>query len=116
MIELLVVTTIIILLSTIALVSYSRANVSARNGKRKADLETVRQALVLYRTDSGSYPVTSDFDDMITDLTGYLGTTSITDPQNEAPYEYTYSSAAGVTFTLEAKLEPDAENYPLSNP
>ncbi|MCL4208570.1 hypothetical protein KJZ63_02975, partial [Patescibacteria group bacterium] len=51
MIELLVVTTIIIILTSIGLVSYTSANRSARNGKRKADMEMVRQALVLYRTD-----------------------------------------------------------------
>ncbi len=116
MIELLVVTTIIILLSTIALVSYSRANMSARNGKRKADLETLRQALVLYRTDTGAYPITANFDAMVGDLAGYVSSSTFTDPKNDGVYIYTYNSATGVTFTLGAKLEPDADDYQLTNP
>jgi prepilin-type N-terminal cleavage/methylation domain-containing protein len=42
MIELLVVTTIIIVLSTIGLISFRQTGMNARNGKRKADLENIR--------------------------------------------------------------------------
>lgn len=59
MIELLVVATIIIVLSAVGLVSYRKAGESSRNAKRKADLEIVRQALVLYKADNGYYPVAS---------------------------------------------------------
>lgn len=118
MIELLVVTTIIIILTTIGMVSYSSANRNARNGKRKADLETVRQALVLYRTDEGTYPVGSSFSGMVSTLgsNGYLTTTSMNDPQNTGIYVYTYSSATGTDFTLNANLEPDGTAYQLTNP
>lgn len=115
MIELLVVTTIIIVLSTIGLVSFRQTGVSARNGKRKADLENVRSSLVLYRTDNGSYPVTSDFDTMISTISEYTSSVSITDPKNDSTYSYAYNSA-GPTFTLTAYLEPDAEAYTLTNP
>ena len=57
LIELLVVATIIVVLSAIGLVSFTNAGKSARNSKRKSDLETVRQALVLYKSDTGAYPV-----------------------------------------------------------
>lgn len=57
LIELLVVATIIVVLSAIGLVSFTNAGKSARNSKRKSDLETVRQALVLYKSDTGSYPI-----------------------------------------------------------
>src|SRR3972149_1590727 len=43
LIEILVVATIIIVLSTIGMASYQQAGVRARNGKRRADMETVRQ-------------------------------------------------------------------------
>jgi type II secretory pathway pseudopilin PulG len=56
MIELLVVATIIIVLSAVGLVSYRKAGESSRNAKRKADLEIVRQSLVLFRADNGYYP------------------------------------------------------------
>lgn len=57
LIELLVVATIIVVLSAIGLVSFTNAGKSARNSKRKSDLETVRQALVLYKSDTGGYPI-----------------------------------------------------------
>ncbi|NCS87105.1 MAG: prepilin-type N-terminal cleavage/methylation domain-containing protein, partial [Candidatus Pacebacteria bacterium] len=56
LIELLVVATIITILSAIGLVSFVNAGKGARDAKRKADLETVRQALVLRRSDLGNYP------------------------------------------------------------
>ncbi len=59
LIELLVVTTIIIVLSAIGLVTFQNAGQNARNGKRKADMESIRQALVLYRADQGEYPTGS---------------------------------------------------------
>ncbi len=117
MIELLVVTTIIIVLTTIGLVSYQKASETTRNAKRKADLETIRQALVLYRTDSGEYPDTSTFATMLTTISDYLGSNSTTfaDPKNVSPYTYSYNSD-GVSFTLTGALEPDGTAYQLSNP
>lgn len=115
MIELLVVTTIIIILTTIGLVSYTAANRNARNGKRKADMEMVRQALVLYRTDEDYYPSTLIFTTMITIISDYTSATTVTDPKNEGIYVYTYTSD-GITFTLTALLETDATAYILTNP
>jgi prepilin-type N-terminal cleavage/methylation domain-containing protein len=118
MIELLVVTTIIIVLTTVGMVSFRQAGVNARNGKRKADLETVRQALVLYRTDNPAYPIGSDFDTMITTISSYMSTVDVTDPKGagDLTYYYSYSSAAGVSFSISASLEPDADPFTLTNP
>lgn len=116
MIELLVVATIMVVLSTIGLVSYNQAGQNARNGKRKADLETVRQALVMYRADNGSYPAGSDFSGMMATIADYISSIEIQDPRNEGAYVYTYSSD-GVTFSLEANLEPDGSPpHTLTNP
>lgn len=115
MIELLVVTTIIIVLTAIGLVSYTSANRNARNGKRKADLEMVRQALVLYRTDNGSYPSGSVFNNMMTTISDYTSATTVTDPKNEGVYVYSYTSD-GIEFTLSAYLEPDDTLYAITNP
>lgn len=116
MIELLVVATIVVVLTTIGLTSFRQAGLNARNSKRRADLESVRQALVLYRTDEGTYPVGSEFSTMISDIQGYYSATQLTDPQNVDPYVYTYSSD-GYTFTLTAMLEPDpGTSYSLTNP
>lgn len=114
MIELLVVTTIIIVLTTIGLVSYRSASVNARNGKRKADMESVRQALVLYRVDEGTYPIDSNFNSMVSTISNYISAVEVSDPIG-GDYYYSYTSN-GATFTLTALLEPDQEVYTLTNP
>lgn len=117
MIELLVVVTIIIVLTTIGLISYRQVGINARNGKRKADMETLRQSLVLYRSDEGTYPDTSNFDDMVTEISEYVSQTNFTDPKgaDDATYLYSYTSD-GSDFTLNAVLEPDETDYSLSSP
>lgn len=57
LIELLVALTIIGLLVGFSLVSYQGSRKTARDAKRKADLEQIRSALEMYRTDCGRYPV-----------------------------------------------------------
>lgn len=56
LIELMVVMTIIGVLAGFALVSFQGARKTARDGKRKADLEQIRGALEMRRADCGSYP------------------------------------------------------------
>ncbi len=56
MIELLAVVTIMAILFTVGIVSYTNASRNARNSRRQTDLANVRQALVLYRSDNGCYP------------------------------------------------------------
>lgn len=124
MIELLVVATIMIVLTTIALISYRSAIQGSRNAKRKTDLQTVRQGLVLYRSDNGCYPAGTNFTTMLTTISEYL---------NEAPYDpqgseatplYTYTAVGegdcgtgqATGFTLQATLEPDDTLYTVSNP
>lgn len=116
MIELLVVATIMIVLTTIGLVSYQNANRNGRNAKRKADLEAVRQGLVLYKTDnSTSYP-SGDFSTMLTTIADYLSSTNIQDPKSPT-YDYTYSSS-GTSFQVCATLEVTGgtQNYCLDSP
>ncbi len=117
MIELLVVTTIIIVLSTIGLVSYRQATMRTRNSKRQGDMETVRQALVLYRTDNSTYPASINWNTM-SPIESYLSVTSMTDPKNTNPYTYTYTQTnSGTGFTLCYYLEPDPGSQRcLANP
>ncbi|MBU1326711.1 prepilin-type N-terminal cleavage/methylation domain-containing protein [Patescibacteria group bacterium] len=58
LIELLVVVTIITVLVTIGIVAYSSINKRSRDAKRKSDLEQVRSALEMFRSDFGYYPDT----------------------------------------------------------
>lgn len=124
MIELLVVATIMIVLTTIALVSYRNATVNSRNAKRKTDIQSVRQALVLYRSDNGCYPPDSTYLTMLTAISGYLSETPY-DPQgDESDPLYTYTPSGvgdcdtteATGFSLEATLEPSDTPYTVTNP
>ncbi len=121
LIELLVSATIIIVLTTIGVVSYRSASTKSRNSKRMGDLEAVRQALVLRRSETGCYPdhASDDFDAVVGDLQtdGYLSEGDFEDPGSNS-YVYTSSScAAGCcsSFTLTATLD-DSTSYDISGP
>lgn len=122
MIELLVSATIIILLTTAGLVSFGQASISSRNAKRKADLETVRQALTLYKQDNSYYAAvtTLNFDTLVSSLYAdeYLSESALVDPKNVAPYIYQAicSATSGTNctkVTLRATLEPDSTTYDI---
>ena len=57
LIELLVAITIAVVLMTIGIVSFTNAGKSARDVKRRGDLESIRQAMTLYRADEGEFPI-----------------------------------------------------------
>ena len=59
LIELMVVIAIMGILMVAGLVAYSSALKTARNGRRKEDLKEIQAALVIYKNDTGTYPVTS---------------------------------------------------------
>ncbi len=59
LIEILVAVTIVAVLSVIGTVSYNSINKRSRDAKRRSDLEQVRSALELYRSDKASYPGSS---------------------------------------------------------
>jgi prepilin-type N-terminal cleavage/methylation domain-containing protein len=108
LIELLVVATVIIVLTAIGLVSYSSAGKGARDGKRKADIETVRQAMVLMRAETGSYP-TGSFENTVSLLGsgGFLSQPYPKDPKDVSPHTYTRTTPSGMQFCLCARLERD---------
>jgi len=63
LIELLVTITIVLVLGTLGFVSYGYASANVRDAKRKSDLEGLRSALEMYRSDNGYYsegPLMSD--------------------------------------------------------
>lgn len=116
MIEIMVVVTIIAVLTTIGIISYSSTQKKARDGKRKADLEQLRSALVLYRTDNGVYPTSLDWSTMAP-ITTYISGTSLGDPRPLPHPQYTYESETGAVFELCATLEATTpSSYCLTNP
>jgi prepilin-type N-terminal cleavage/methylation domain-containing protein len=114
LIELLVVITIIALLSVIGLVTFSQASVNSRNARRKADLAQLQSALVVYRTDLGTYPIFTsgtgftNYTSMINDLQtkGYFNQPPQYGPLGAANDAYTYTvDTAGRTFSICVTLE-----------
>ena len=61
LIELLIVIAIIGVIMAISLFGLAGARESARDGRRKSDLEQIRSALELYRADCGVYPASITF-------------------------------------------------------
>ena len=129
MIELLVAATIIAILTAIGLVSFRTANIKARNAKRRADLEQVRAALEIYRSDYPTYPAynpnpdptNANFMSMVAlqlIANSYL-TSNVSDPKDVTPYLYEYANkAAGDAsgYDICGYLEPDATQFCLVNP
>lgn len=72
LIELLVVISIIGVLMGLLLVSYQGTRKSGRDGKRKADLEQIRSALEMYRTDSPDREYPNASEGNISGLSSYL--------------------------------------------
>lgn len=64
LVELLVVTTIIAVILSAVVVSFQRANQSARDAKRKSDITELKGILENYRLETGAYP------DTVTGLSG----------------------------------------------
>lgn len=127
MIELLVVATIIVVLTTIGLVSYTQALQNGRNAKRKTDLEVLRQALVLYKADNGYYPNTDTAGLQTTLGTTYVSSFPVDPKATQSPtftYTYTPGTCSGSgpvrcqTFALQALLEVggSTSSYSITNP
>ncbi|MEK7623553.1 MAG: prepilin-type N-terminal cleavage/methylation domain-containing protein [Patescibacteria group bacterium] len=122
LIELLVVIAIIGLLSTLAIVALSSAREKARDAKRLSDLRQIQTALELYYTDNNNYPTAATAinlgDTNYACLNGsgwaatgcanpYMGLVP-TDPTTATYYSYT--SADGTTYTIDATLEGTTNN------
>ncbi len=110
LIELLVVISIISVLISLSFVSFLQARKSARDSKRKADLEQIRSALELYRNDCKTYP------DTVTSGSPLIGASGLpcagvvymqqvpTDPLTPT-YSYRYRFVSKNSYFLCAYLE-----------
>jgi general secretion pathway protein G len=109
LIEILVVITIIGTLLGIASVSYLKSLRSARDTRRKTDLEQIRQALETYRSELGIYPLaTSTF------TPSYITTLPKDPPGNTADYPYTRNTT--ITYSLCATIENPPSTYCVTQP
>ncbi|MDD2823306.1 MAG: type II secretion system protein [Candidatus Daviesbacteria bacterium] len=69
-IELLVVISILAIMATVGFAVYSGVTAKVRDGQRIKDLQVVKQALELYRSDEHKYPATGDLN--LADITAPL--------------------------------------------
>ncbi len=105
LIEMMVTVAIIAMMASIAIASYADAAKSGRDGKRKADIEAIRQALVLRRSDVGNYPSGNGAIAALTTGTPLSGYISDPFPADPIPTRsYTYFSN-GSSFCLCAYIE-----------
>ena len=122
LIELLVVISIMAILVTVSVVAYNNVRRSSRDGRRLTDLENLRQALVMYRSDMGCYPP------LIANLVdeGYWTGAIPVDPQTKTDYSYVAAGDAAycavengkVGFTLSATdfERGVSDDYTVSSP
>lgn len=106
LIEILIVATIIVLLTTVAVVSYSTFLKQSRDSRRKTDLEQIRAALEMYRSNNDEYysaSVNGNCSNVVTWLSSYIGTIP-SDPKNSNGYYYSCVISAN-DYTLGAYLE-----------
>jgi general secretion pathway protein G len=105
LIELLVVIAILGILVVAGLVSLNSARVKARDSQRKTDLRAVSQAMDLYYTDKGAYPVAAGFGDIVTELMTstppYLNKV-VKDPATTQSYK---GKSSALDYCLGATLE-----------
>jgi type II secretion system protein G len=132
LLELLVVISIIGILVALSIFGLQGARVSARDARRKADLEQIKSALEIYKADCGKYPAAA-YNPSATALTQTcLGTvntyiSALPDPVSGRNYSYN-TTDSGITYYLCAALEQGgpgggtcgsctvACNYPVRNP
>lgn len=106
LIEILVAVSIIALLTVMGVTNFMVANKKARDGKRQGDLEQIRAALEIYRTDQRIYPTTAQFPAAGGTLS--FGTSTYMQNIPDDPVtgrDYRYTSATGATYTLCSALE-----------
>lgn len=101
LIEILVVATIIALLSTIGFTSFSALTRNGRDALRKTDLEQIRSALEIYKSETGVYPT------ITVTCVPALPTQYISYPQDpKAPaHSYCYSRTNALQYQLCAHIE-----------
>ena len=133
LIEIMVSMVIVSILMSLSIVAFSASRKTARDGRRKADLEQIRSALEMYRSDCHVYPTPAS-GGFATSIVGpascgsliYMDTVP-TDPSSSS-YSYSYSSTNVNQYTLCAYLENGGStvsgcgsctatcNYKLTNP
>lgn len=104
LVELLVSITIIAILAALGTAVYTEASKSARNAKRKSDMEMVRQALVLRKSQTGNYGSAGNFSGIVTNMANYYSGPTPADPLTSGHAQYSGGST-GAVFCACATME-----------
>lgn len=103
LIEILVSATIIGLLSTIGITGFQAITKSGRDALRKSDMEQIRSALEIYKSENGVYP-TGTAACQLTLPTGYIN--NIPSDPKQPTYQYCYLwNSNPLIYSLCAHLE-----------
>lgn len=102
LIEVLVVATIIGILSTLGLGGLQAIARSGRDALRKTDLEQIRSALEIYKSENSAYPSSSSCSPV--GLTSSYINPYPSDPKSSS-YQYCYLRLTTLTYQLCAHLE-----------
>lgn len=122
LVELMIVVGIIAVLSVAGALSYSAILKRSRDSKRKADIEQIRSALEMYRSDMGFYPNTgnggqTDVSNLPLVASGYMPSIPL-DPFNAQtgfPYQYHATNGNGTNYYGYC-LSAQIENISVPNP
>lgn len=119
LVELLIVIIVLALLTVVSGTSYTATMKTARDGRRKIDLESIRSALEVYHSDHSTYPDTTGG----SPLSGFLETGSKKyismpkDPKTKTDYFYSPTSCEPIgavtvcnSYILAVALENDPGN------
>ena len=111
LIELLVALSIMALIMGASLTAFEASKKSARDAKRKTDLESIRSALEIYRSDNGGYPTNKNL------LSPDYIETWPADPISSQSYIYTPATCTTncKTYSITATLEIGG-SYVSKNP
>lgn len=109
-VELLIVISIMTILATLGIASYTNVQQGGRDGRRKADMQLIRGALENYRENNNAYPTPVVASNglpfgtgALTDAAGNVYLQTIPqDPLSARKYYYTLN---GADYTLATKLE-----------
>lgn len=116
LLELIIVMAIIAILTAVGIFALNNARLNGRDAKRKADLEQVRSALELYKSDCNSYPASITFGSALTSSCPGSSVTYSpklpTDSTSGRQYSYNPVGTPPTTYTLCSSLEGISAGVP----
>lgn len=122
LIELMVAIAIVAILATIGIVAFGEIQKSARDSKRKSDLEDIRKALYLYKSKAGTFCLngvgactsTTPYERKISasaspfgaaEAFGSLFRNGVPNDPKDTTYNYVLAITSDENFSISAKLE-----------